>query len=99
VYVGLAEIEASGRSLPCWVDIPGGVISCPYEDVINSSSGCGEPGGEWGKGYGVSLIRSGRMTKVGSGFHPMPCRLLVRRRGRGSPGGRTGDESGMRVGQ
>jgi hypothetical protein len=41
---------------------------------------------------------SGRMTKVGSGFHPILCRLLGRRRGRGSPGGRTGSESGMRLG-
>jgi len=98
VYVGLAESEASVRSLPCWVDIPGGVIVCPFEDT-DSSSGCGEPGGEWGKGYGVSLLRSGRMTKVGSGYHPMLCRLLGRRRERGSPGGRTGNESGMRVGQ
>ena len=99
MYIGLAESEASVRSLPCWVDIPGGVIRCPSGEDIGSSSGCGEPGGEWGKGYSVSLLRSRRMTKVGSGFHTMLCRLLGRRRERGSPGARTGDEPGMRVGQ
>jgi len=98
VDVGIAEGEASMRSLPCWVDVPGGVFSCPYVKGNSSSSGCGEPGGEWGKGYGVSLLRFGRMTKVGSGFHPMMCRLLGRRRERGSLGGRTGNESSMRVG-
>ena len=98
VDVGLAGGEASVRSLPCWVDVPGGVVSCPSGEDIGSSSGCGEPGWEWGKGYGVSLLRSGWMTKVGSGFHPMLCRLLVRRRERCSPEGRNGIKSGMRVG-
>jgi hypothetical protein len=50
VYVVLAESEASVRSLPCWVDVPGAVISFPSGEDIGSSSGCGEPGGEWGKG-------------------------------------------------
>ena len=99
VDVGLAEGETSARSLPCWVDVLGGVVRGPSVKGNGSFSGCGDPGGEWGKGYGVSLLRSRRMTKVQSGFHPMLCRLLGRRRERGSLGGRTGNESGMRVGQ
>jgi hypothetical protein len=59
----------------------------------------GVPGEEWEKGYGVSLFESVRMTKVGSFFHPMLGRLLGRRRVHGDVGGRTGNESGMRVGQ
>ena len=64
-----------------------------------SSSGWGEPGGEEGKGKGVSLLRSGRMTKVGSGFHPMLCRLLGNKEGWGPLCGRTGNESGTKLGQ
>jgi hypothetical protein len=98
VYVGLAVIEAHVWSMPCWVDIPFGVRVCPSGKDAGASSGCGEPGGEWKKGYVVSLLESGRMTKVGSFFHPMLCRLLGRRRVRGAAGSRTRSELGMRVG-
>ena len=30
VYVGLVEGEGSVRSVPCWVDIPGGVTGCSH---------------------------------------------------------------------
>ena len=75
------------------------VIVCPAGKDAIATSESGDPGGEWGKGYVVSLLESGRMTKVGSSFHPMLCRLLGRRRVRGAAGGRTGNELGMRVGQ
>jgi len=50
VDVGLAEGEASLGSLPSWVDVPGGEVRCPSMKGNVSSSDCGEPGGEWGKG-------------------------------------------------
>ena len=71
VYVGIAEIEAHVWSMPCWEDIPVGLSVCPSGQDAGASSGCGEPGGEWGKGYVVSLLESRRMAKVGSFFHSM----------------------------
>ena len=70
--------EAPTRSTPDIVGVSGELGGGPIEDGT-SSSVWGEPGGEWGKGKDASLLRSGRMTKVGSGFHPMLCRLLGRR--------------------
>ncbi len=101
VYVdgGLEVGEARVCAIPRWVAIPVGVSVCPAGKDAISTSGNGEPGGEWGKGYVLSLLESGRMTKVGSSFHPMLYRLLSRRRVRGAAGGRTGNELGMRVGQ
>ncbi len=77
---------------------PGSLGGCSSVKSISSSSGGGEPVGEGGKGYGVSPMGSWRMAKAGFGFHPILGRLLGRRRGRVSPGGRTGREAGMRVG-
>jgi hypothetical protein len=96
---GLAVGEARVCAIPRWVAIPVGVNVFPAGKDAIATSGNGEPGGEWGKGSVVSLLESGRMTKVGSSFHPMLCRLLGRRRVRGAAGGRTGNELGMRVGQ
>ncbi len=90
--------EAPTRLLPDSVGMSGELGGCPIEDGT-SSSDWGEPGGEWGEGNDASLLRSGRMTKVGSGFHPMLFRLLGRREERDSLGGRTGNESGTKVGQ
>ena len=46
VNLGLAEGEASLGSLPCWINVPCGEVSCPYVKGNVSSFGCGEPGGE-----------------------------------------------------
>jgi hypothetical protein len=80
-------------------DISFVVSVCPSWTDVGAASGSSKPGGEWGKGYGISLTESGRMTKVGSFFHPMLCRLLGRKRVRGVARGRIGNELGMRVGQ
>ena len=52
VDVGLAEGGASLGSLPCWIYVPVGGVSCPSVKGNVSSSGCGEPGGGVGKGVG-----------------------------------------------
>ena len=64
-----------------------------------SSSAWGEPRRERGGEKDVSLVRSGRITNVGNGFQPMLCRLLGSREERGPFCGRTGNESGTKVGQ
>ncbi len=86
------------ESIPNIVGVAGEQGGGPVEGV-SSSSGCGELGGEEGNGKCVSLGRSGRMTKVGSGFHPMLCRLLGKREGRCFLGDRTGSEPGTKFGQ
>ena len=96
--VGVALWEAPAKSMPNIMGVAGEQGDGPVENV-SSSSGWGEHGGEEGNGNCVSLLRSGRMTKVGSGFHPMLCRLLGRREERGSLGSRTGNESGTKLGQ
>ena len=70
VSVGLAAFEARVCWMSGWGN-PGGVSVCPFGSDSVASSGGGEPRGDWGKGYVVSLLEFGRMTKVGSFFHPM----------------------------
>ncbi len=98
VDVGLAVGEARVCVIPRWVAIPVGVSVCPAGKDAIATSENGEPGGEWGKGYVVSLLESKRMTKVGSSFHLMMCRLMGSTRVRGAAEGRTGNELDMRVG-
>ncbi len=96
--LGVTLCEAPTGSVPNVLGVAGEQGGGPVLGV-SSSSGGGEPGGEEEKGKCVSLLRSGRMTKVGSGFHPMLCRLLGRREERCFLGGRIGSESGTKLGQ
>ncbi len=96
--MGLARGEASAGSLSCRMGVMDGVAIHPSGGGISSASGKGEPGGEGGTWYVVSLLRLWLIVKVWSGLHPMLSRLLGRSRERRAPGGRIGIELGMSVG-
>ena len=97
--LGLAGGEASAGSRPCWMGVLDGVAIHPSGGGISSASGKGEPGGEGGTGYVVSLLRLWLIVKVGSGLHPMLSRLLGRSGEHRAPGGRIGIELGTSVRQ